>query len=205
MASGFEVYSDNGTLQASDKHYDLSRSRTQKYSGDIEFHDRVYAIEPDNTKGVNVKLLEGLTVMTQAVQGSGTLHIFEFGHAPNGNMGLEVYDEAGLLTFSSNLRSCNVIDFIDVPDYTNMGEVGGVFFTKQYDAARFAIIPIRIPFMALKSDTPNYNHLGTLSFMRNGNRLEIRRLVSQYDELSSFLGFVYPKRLSFAVIDVTNF
>lgn len=205
MPSGFEVYGDNGTLQASDKHYDLSRSRTQKYSGDVVFYDRIYAIEPDNTKGVNVKFISDPPVLTQAVQGNGTLHIFEFGHVPKGKMGLEVYDEAGLLTFSSDLRSCNVIDFIDVPDYTNMGEVGGVFFSKQYDAARFAIIPIRIPFMALKSDTPNYNHLGTLSFMKNGNRLEITRLVSQYNELSSFVGFIYPKRLSFAVIDVTNF
>ena len=205
MASGFEVYSDTGTIQASDKHYDLSRSRSQKYNGAVEFHDRIYAIEPDNTKGVNVKFVSDPPVLTQAVQGDGTLHIFEFGHVPVGKLGLEIYDEKGLLTFSSDLRSCNVIDFIDVPDYTNMGGDGSVFFSKMYNSTRFAIIPVRIPFMALKSNDFGYNHLGTLSFIRTGNQLEIRRIVSGYNELSSFVGFVYPKRLSFAVIDVTNF
>lgn len=205
MASGFEVYSDTGTIQASDKHYDLSRSRSQKYNGVVEFDDRIYAIEPDNTKGVNVKFVSDPPVLTQSVQGEGTLHIFEFGHVPKGTLGIEVYDENGLLTFSSDLRSCNVIDFIDVPDYTNMGEQDGVFFSKNYSATRFAIIPVRIPFMALKSDDFGYSHLGTLSFIRNGNRLEVRRIVSAYNELSSFVGFSYPKRLSFVVIDVTNF
>lgn len=205
MPSGFEVYSDNGTLQASDKHYDLSRSRTQKYSGDVEFYDRIYAIEPDNTKGVNVKFISDPPVLTQAVQGNGTLHIFEFGHVPRGKMGLEVYDEAGLLTFSSDLRSCNVIDFIDIPNYENMSGSNGALSTKDYGVSRFAIIPIRIPFMALASDNFNTHHLGTLSFIKNGTTLEIRRVISERDYLPSFLGFVYPKRLSFAVIDVTNF
>lgn len=205
MPNGFEVYSDSGKIQASDKHYDLSRSRVQSYSGRIEFSDRIYAIEPNVNKGVNVGFVFDPPTLTQAVQGDGKLHVFEFGHISQSNFGLEVYDANGKLTFSSNLRSCNVIDFIDVPDYTNMSASGSVLFSKSYTALRIAIIPTRIPFFALSSPDFGYFHLGTLSFIKRGDRLEIERVVSEYNGLSSFVGFIYPTRLSFAVIDVTNF
>lgn len=205
MPTGFEVYSDIGTLQASDTHYDLSRSRTQKYSGDVVFHDRIYAIEPDSNKGVNVKFVDNPPVLTQAVQGNGTLHIFEFGHVPKGAMGLEVYDEAGLLTFSSDLRSCNVIDFIDVSDYRYMGGSGDILFSKFYSSSRFAIIPIRVPFFAIGSSAYIDNHLGTINFIRTGNQLVLKSVISQREALPHIVPFIYPKRISFAVIDVTNF
>lgn len=205
MPNGFEVFSDKGVLQASDKHYDLSRSRFQDYNGRIEFSDRIYAIEPNANKGVNVGFIFDPPTLIQAVQGDGKLHVFEFGHVPQSSFGLEVYDDAGKLTFSSNLRSCNVIDFIDVPNYTNMGGTGNVLFSKNYTAQRIAIIPTRIPFFALSSPDFGYFHLGTLSFIRRGDRLEIERVVSEYNALSSFVGFEYPTRVSFAVIDVTNF
>ena len=205
MPNGFEVYSDSGKIQASDKHYDLSRSSFQSFSGSLVFYDKIYAIEPDNMKSVNVKFVTAPPVLTQAVQGDGTLHIFKFGHVPVGSMGIEVYDESGLLTFCSDLRSCNVIDFIDVPDYTSMGTTGDILFSKDYGVARFAIIPIRIPFFALSAEPYANYHLGTIGFIRNGSQLRVERVISVYNNLPYGIPFVYPKRLSFAVIDVTNF
>lgn len=208
MANGFEVYDDLGRTQASDKAYDLSISAEYVITSRTLINKDMLALEsaPDERIFLGFYRETGEEGISNIVKGKGKAHVFEYGQVLSANLGLEVYDEVGKLTFSSNLKSCNVIDFVSIPNIFNSDAGGGLTFSKYYGGKRVAVIPIKLPYFAVRNPQNSViNMLATMGFDTTGGYVRVGRSVDEENFLPSSMQFQYPTELVFMVIDVTNY
>lgn len=206
MPNGFEVYDDSGRLQASDKSYDLSIVKSQAINGKINILESMVALENAGNEWAFLQLWrdnadEGIPVIAK---GQGIVHSFDAATYPSTNFGLEVYDDAGKVTFSSRLKSCNVIDFVTIPDIFAI--TSGAVFSKYYGGLRVAVVPIKIPYYAVRNpNDSSYRSLATMGFKTTGSTVIVDQCIDVVKGLPSSIGFKYPSELVFMVINVTNY
>lgn len=125
--------------------------------------------------------------------------------APTGG-GLEVYDGAGVLVFSSAAKPLKVLDFVSM---NISGVSGSVIFSKTYAGKKVAIVPSQIPF---NWERNNQNIRGySPIFTINGATVSVTYGVADewYADRGSLTGSanrndVFQPYMNFLVVDVTN-
>lgn len=208
MPSGFEVYDDSGRLQASDKTYDLSITSTHTINGKFPVRKSMVALESTQSGWAFLGLWRdiGEEDIENMAKGDGVVHVFEYKVVAGANFGLEVYDEQGGLTFSSNLKSCNVIDFVSIPNIFNSNVGDGLTFNKYYGNRRVAVIPVKLPYYAVRNPNNSINNsLATMGFNTADGSVKVGTVIDMEIFLPTSIAFQYPTELVFMVIDVTNY
>ena len=144
MAAGLQIFSQNGDVLQIDSDY-----RNLVFDGSFTVAipaapsglsstivnvdaDRLYAYRTESPDGVVVAMYPqaGRLVFVGGYS-AATVRVYRFrkdGGAPAGNSGLEVFDPAGSLVFSSNFKYLRVLDFIAYSSFS----MTGAAFSRSY-------------------------------------------------------------------------
>ncbi len=146
MTTGFLLYDNYGRKQVTDNAIDLVYKNKVLVNGYLYNDDFIVALQP----AINKKIYRRYGYSKHNVAGNGYLYTFNFNYnsSTKNKYGLEVYDENGNLTFTSNLLSLNIIDDVYIENINETyrmldGETS--YFSKSYGSTDIAVIPLISP------------------------------------------------------------
>ncbi|WP_296201979.1 hypothetical protein [Psychrobacter sp. UBA3962] len=219
---GFQVLSERGDVQLSDKAYDITWQNATELKGEGEFSGDFIAVEPRDGETFYpfpLKLRIGGwsddTVFAdinpdkiQMYKGSGRVHFFGYTTTPpvGENFGLQVFNENKELTFSSGMLSLDILEVVEVDDVRiNTNSVISRHFVGD---RKVAIVPLGNPFLMVR-EGDKYDHFDvwSASFSREGQYIVTKYIKSRESYIPSFIGFRYTSRssLQFLIIDLKGF
>ncbi len=139
MRTGFIIYDNHGRKQVTDNAIDLVYKNKILINGYFDNNYLITALQPLESKKIYRR-----TFACDQFYGNGYLYEFDFNYtvSSSNKYGLEVYDEKGNLTFTSNLLSLNIIDDVYIEDIRQTE--GGKYncFNKNYNSNEIAVIPL---------------------------------------------------------------
>ena len=209
MAS-IEIYNSDGRLQVSDEAIDITLEKItyfddQGLKNNAQAHyERLYAIQPLDGKpaGATVYYLGNGELNFTGFVGKGKVFTFSYEYTapPAITQGFEVYDQNGVVTFSSNLLSLNILDVVNIANANALGSgVNGVWFDKDYGTSDIAVIPISQGYWFEGSS------YWTIGFKIIGNRLIGSRIEHLYLQGASSNSPIGAQACQFIVIKTTGY
>lgn len=174
MTVGFEVYSDKGKLQVSSEAPNIQHIESLRLDGDIALDaaNYIYAVEPDDGSNIFSPVLqEGKVYIT----GKGVVHVFSATAKKRSGSGIEVYDEAGGVMFSSEGLPLTVIDKlkIDITKDSKGYIASATPDQRKYSVRTAYVISSRIYFLNfIRSDISDQNYVIALQSVSSVEKLQ---------------------------------
>lgn len=215
MGIGFEVTNDSGGKQVidtaplitfKDKFTIIEGNNDNGYL----LYDNLFALKPSqgSTVLINNFLKKYVNQVTYyKLKGSGEVIRFNEGVPPTSNsdrFGLEVYNDLGVLQFSSNQKPLNILDVVYINDirpeeYTLEGR--RFYWSKNYGSKEVAVMMIAAPIWGEKP------HFMTTAAAKRGNTLYFEAEIEHSDKaVFDYSGNPYPLwSLHALVLDVTGY
>lgn len=174
--SGFEIIDNSGRKQVSDTFYSATLTDILPINDRVRLHSKFYALQPTSSTETIQPALE-LGGDLAMVDGVGNVCLFDFAMTPQPtSFGIEVFDDNGKVTFSSNMVALDVIDVIEYSDVTAHRDSNGVYFRRSYPSGVVpAVLPLRTPFWAIKGNHDWLADLATIGYCVNGSELIAKR------------------------------
>ncbi len=214
--AGLEITDDNGRVQVIDAAPLLSLKTIKNITGSTEnkyiTDKHLLAAKPSNGNKLLLTTLavpygidpvdnEGYKFRTV---GLGELFVFEYGAQPTvgaSEYGLQVFDEQGVLMFSSEQKPIRLLDIITIPDIrTVANNVNGntTYWQKNYGSKDVAVITVQYPIWTSGSN------IMTAAAVSRGQIMAIESAIEWTDsELTP--GITTSWSASYLVVDVTNY
>lgn len=210
MPVGFEVIDDLGRRQVVDSAPLLTFKDKKVVNGSstVYLTDKfLMAAKPSNNEPLLLTTfrVSASTIDTEDNEryayrtvGKGEFIRFDYGVAPisAGNYGLEVFNENGVLRFSSHQKPLKILDFISISDLRTID--GNVYWSKSYAGKEVAVITQQYPIWNEGS-----NIITAAAFKRDSS-ITIEKVIEEVDgSITSGLQKSYTGY--YIVVDVTGF
>lgn len=218
---GFEVLGDSGLVQLSDKAFDLTWQNVATLNGTGDFSGDFLAVEPQQGQTFYPIMLDMPIVSSgppypqqnpdklQRYGGQGRVHYFGYDKGTAGeNYGLQVFNDAGEVTFSSNRLSIDILESVYIYDIReDLKANNNQYITRIYVGDKKAAVILTGMPLLLEKNSRNHFDGYSVSFSREGSYITVRYFKFKESFMPSFLGFRYTSRasLQFLVIDLKGF
>lgn len=216
MPVGLEVMDDKGRVQIIDKAPLLSFKDTKVVSGDTNNRyltdKHLLAAKPSNG---NKLLLTNFAVSNDIdtidnqryafrTVGLGSFFRFEYGVQPTSSSekyGLELYNEQGILIFSSSQKPIALLDIVTIPDIRNTAKnINGniTYWSKDYGMKDVAVITVQYPIWSSGSN------IMTAAAVKRDRVMAIEQVV-EWTDSQLVPGLITSWSASYLIIDITNY
>lgn len=130
MGQGFEIINDKGEVQVTSEAPLLTFDSSYDISGKTDVPAKIIALAP-NMGGKRVNWSWGFKKDYSTFVGQGHAFTFDYGLPPEStaNYGIEVFDAAGNLTFSSGQRAMRIVEQVNIPDVRSRGNLDRIWST----------------------------------------------------------------------------
>lgn len=130
MGQGFEVINDKGEVQVTSEAPLLTFDSSYDISGITNVPAKIIALAP-TMGGDRVNWSWGFQKDYSTFVGQGYAFTFDYGMPPESiaNYGIEVFDAAGNLTFSSGQRAMRIIEQVNISDVRTGGNLDRIWST----------------------------------------------------------------------------
>lgn len=135
--------------------------------------------------------------------GNGEFIRFDYGVAPTSvvRYGLEVYNDNGVLMFSSNQKALKILDIITITDIREAQyDAGGrrTYWQNNYPNKQVAVITMQYPIWA---ENP---HIMTVGAVKRGDTIALEAVIEWTDSMLVG-GLIASYGASYMIVDVTGF
>lgn len=130
MGQGFEIINDKGEVQVTSEAPLLTFDTSYDISGRTNVPAKMIALAP-TMGGQRVNWSWGFQKDYSTFVGQGYAFTFDYGMPPESiaNYGIEVFDAAGKLTFSSGQRAMRIMQQVSIPDVRARGNLDRIWST----------------------------------------------------------------------------
>ena len=209
MEAGLTVFNESGDMQINSNYFNLvldsstnipaGQSTTTKLFESWNTKP-IFAIRPDP----NDKYALYFKSRDNNYEGSGTIYNFKDAapNSTNNGFGLEVYRPDGTLSYSSNEKGMNVIDYVKLNISGNTND----FFSKNYGSTDIAVVPTLSPIGFSGAGQPGMVTAYGLAFKLSSTGVLSASMIGfqVYPEgIADYFGNTY--KLEFLVIDTTGY
>lgn len=201
--ANFQVIAENGKVQLNDTDPVASLIRTFTVNGEVNNENPLlFALEPSTTANTDILHAKDDPYRPRRFKGMGEVHVFDLRPtATPTKLGLEIYDAAGKLTYSSNRRTLNILDAVTIDDIrNNLSFTNGrpKYWSKNYGAKKVAVV------FSKQSYFGNSGNIVTSAVFLSNGELCIGFNTDHRDpEAAKYL--IPYWELDFLVIDVTGY
>lgn len=215
MPVGLEVMDDNGRVQIIDKAPLLSFKDIKVVSGDSNRYltdKHLLAAMPSNGNKLllttfaasnDVDTIDNQRYAFRTV-GLGSFFRFEYGVQPTSSSekyGLELYNEQGVLIFSSSQKPIILLDIVTIPDIRNTAtNINGniTYWSKDYGMKNVAVITVQYPIWSSGSN------IMTAAAVKRNQVMAIEQVV-EWTDSQLVSGLITSWSASYLIVDVTNY